>query len=141
MPSALDDDEALWALHGLAERAAPAGAIVLAGIVELPDGKRPRWQEERPAATLLDADPQRTAEVLAALGNPTRLRLLLAVLDGKTTVQDLATSEGIGTTGQVYHHLRQLTATGWLRRTGGNGYEVPVPRVVPLLGAILSAQT
>ena len=70
-----------------------------------------------------------------------RLRLLLAVLGGTATVHDLASIDGIGTKGQVYHHLRQLTGAGWLRRTGGNVYEVPMPRVVPLLGAILCAQT
>jgi hypothetical protein len=54
-------------------------------------------------------------------------------------VQDLTGLDGVGTSGQVYHHLRLLTAAGWVRAQGGGRYEVPVARTVPLLGALLAA--
>lgn len=47
--------------------------------------------------------------------------------------------EGTGTSGQVYHHLRQLVATGWLRARGAR-YEVPAERVVPLLAIVVGAR-
>jgi predicted transcriptional regulator len=45
---------------------------------------------------------------------------------------------GVGTTGQIYHHLRQLTSAGWLRTTSRGQYAVTPERVVPLL-AVLAA--
>jgi hypothetical protein len=47
-----------------------------------------------------------------------RLRLLLAVLRGATGPAELAEVPGIGTSGQIYHHIRTLTAAGWLRASG-----------------------
>ena len=40
----------------------------------------------------------------------------------------------------IYHHLRTLTAAGWLQSTGRGRYEVPVVRIVPLLVLILAAR-
>ncbi len=132
---------ALWAVEALANHAEPPGAVLLAGSVDLPNGQLARWQETRSTEWLLDADLREIAEALAALGNPVRLRLLREVINGRTTVQELAATDGIGTTGQVYHHLRQLTAAGWVRRASGGGYEIPIARIVPLLGTILAART
>ena len=52
------------------------------------------------------------AESFAALGHAVRLRLLREILGGRRTAAELAELEGLGTTGQIYHHLRQLTAAG-----------------------------
>ena len=76
----------------------------------------------------------------AALGHPVRLRLLQQVLTGASTVHELTQIDGVGTSGQVYHHLRQLTSAGWLHAVGGGRHEVPVARVVPLLVLLLGAQ-
>ena len=53
---------------------------------------------------------------------------------------DDAATEGLGTTGQLHHHLRQLKAAGWLHQTGRGTYEVPARRVVPLLTMIQGAR-
>jgi DNA-binding transcriptional ArsR family regulator len=76
--------------------------------------------------------------VLAALGHPVRLALLKALLEGKRAKSDLERIEGLGTTGQLYHHLKALEEAGWVRTLERGVYGVPGERVVPLL-AILSA--
>ncbi len=48
--------------------------------------------------------------------------------------------DGFGTSGQLYHHLRQLVAAGWLRTAGRGRYEVPPARVVPLLVVLAACQ-
>ncbi|HMJ78438.1 MAG TPA: hypothetical protein VK507_20815 [Iamia sp.] len=138
-PPPVDDGEARWALDALVARVEPPGAVLLVGAVTLADGRVARWQETRGTAALVDGEEGVAAEALAALGSPIRLRLLLRVLAGAGTVQELTSTEGIGTSGQVYHHLRQLTAAGWVRSRGGGAYEVPTARIVPLLGALLVA--
>ena len=75
---------------------------------------------------------------LAALGNPVRLTLLQEITRGRATVSALSEVDGLGTSGQIYHHLRQLTAEGWLHTPTRGTFAVPPPRVVALL-AILEA--
>lgn len=136
--------EQFWALNRLREEAVrhelPGGAAMLVGSVEIPGGGRAEWQEGISAGQLFEEDWTELADVLAALGNPVRLRLMRALLDGHTTVAQLVELDGVGTTGQIYHHLRQLTAAGWLRGVGRGQYEVPVARIVPLLVTLLAAR-
>ncbi|MFF3019595.1 ArsR/SmtB family transcription factor [Streptomyces sp. NPDC057939] len=135
-----------WALEGwkarLAEAgdAAGAGGVLFTGAVTLPTGERYEWQQAAVTEDVLDpgAEAGRTADSLAALGNPVRLRLLREILAGRRTAAELTALDGVGTSGQVYHHLRQLTAAGWLHTTGRGRHEVPAGRVVPLL-VLLSA--
>jgi hypothetical protein len=90
---------------------------------------------------LADADDMtQFTDVLAALAQPVRLRLLLAVLNGRHTSAELGQIDGSGTTGQLYHHLRQLVAAGWLRSAGRGQYQIPPERVIPLLVALAAAR-
>ncbi len=89
---------------------------------------------------LLEADWDTAAEPLAALGHPVRLAVLRGVLTGLHTTAELAALDRLGTTGQLYHHLRQLQAAGWLRSTGRRRYDVPATRVIPLLVILTAAQ-
>ncbi|MEE6280828.1 ArsR/SmtB family transcription factor [Georgenia sunbinii] len=134
------DSEVFWALQGLRDRVEAPGAVMLVGQVSTPDGREAQWQEGAAVGDLLADDWADAVEVLAALGHPVRLRLLHRVLSGAATVNELMATDGVGTSGQVYHHLRQLVAAGWLRAVGGGRYEVPVARVVPLLTTIVGAR-
>ncbi|MFC5213885.1 ArsR/SmtB family transcription factor [Streptomyces coerulescens] len=133
-----------WALQGfkeqLAELGAADGGVLFTGAVRLPTGKQYEWQHGTLTEGLLDVDWTETAESFAALGHPVRMRLLREVLGGRCTAAELAELEEIGTTGQIYHHLRQLTGAGWLHTTGRGRYEVPPGRVVPLLVALSAAR-
>ncbi|GAA2684250.1 helix-turn-helix domain-containing protein [Streptomyces lunalinharesii] len=135
--------EALWALNGLKEQLAGLGAVnggvLFAGAVRTPAGLRYEWQYGLPTDTVMDGDWSAAAESFAALGQPVRLRLLREILGGRCTAAELTGLDGTGTTGQIYHHLRQLTAAGWLRTAVRGRYEVPVERVVPLLVMLTAA--
>ncbi|MEU3059082.1 winged helix-turn-helix domain-containing protein [Streptomyces subrutilus] len=137
----------------LAGLGAEAGGVLFTGTVTLPTGERYEWQQAALTGPLLARDgagdggededgggADRTADSLAALGSPVRLRLLREILAGRRTAAELTALDGVGTSGQVYHHLRQLTAAGWLHAAGRGRHEVPGARVVPLL-VLLSAAT
>ena len=137
---AVPDPETFWVLDGL--RARGGEGVVFAGDVHTAAGPV-AWQYGVPADALLDTDEggvegdvEGAAGRLAALGHPVRLRLLLAVLRGATGPAELAEEPGIGTSGQIYHHIRTLTAAGWLRASGRGQVQVPAERVVPLLVAL-----
>jgi hypothetical protein len=131
--SVVADDEELWVLAGLQERVGDDGTVVYAGTVELPGGERYVWQQAAQVATLLETDPDDLVPAIAALGHRVRLMLVQAVLAGRRTVAELEALESLGTTGQLYHHLRQLVAAGWLQNAGRGRYAVPGDRVVALL--------
>ncbi|HEY8481946.1 MAG TPA: ArsR family transcriptional regulator [Spirillospora sp.] len=130
--------ETLWALYGLKDRVDDPGAVLFTGSVTLPPGEHYEWQEGHLTGELLADDWSQAADTLAALAHPVRLLLLREILHGARTTAELAAHEQLGTTGQLYHHLRQLVAAGWLRTTARGRYSVPGERVVPLL-AVLAA--
>lgn len=126
-------------LDRIRAEAPEGGGVGFAGSLALPSGRRVEWQMGHPATGLLESDWSDIAPALAALGHPVRLRLLNAVLGGTRETAGLAATLGDGTTGQLHHHLRELTATGWLRAERRGRYDVPADRVVPLLVAIAAA--
>lgn len=138
------DPDAFWALAGLRERVAAdsesaEGAVMLVGSVALPDGTA-EWQQGASAGGLLETDWSEMAAALAALAHPVRLELVRRILNGTHATAELASLEGLGTTGQLHHHLRQLVSAGWVRQSGRGSYEVPAARVVPVLVVVLAAQ-
>ncbi|SCG76003.1 ArsR/SmtB family transcription factor [Micromonospora coxensis] len=135
------DAGTFWALEGLRDRIDDdaTGAVLYTGIVRLA-GRRFEWQYGRSVDDTLDSDWSEVAASLAALAHPVRLRLLREILGGREATAALAELDGLGTTGQLHHHLRQLTAAGWLRSTGRGRYAVPAERVVPLLAVLTAAR-
>ena len=132
---------ALWALEGLRARAPEGGAVLYTGTVDLPTGGIVQWQYALPAVVVFKQDWSDQAAVLTALGHPVRLQILRGVLHGTNTVAALVESLETGTSGQMYHHLKELTATGWLASERRGVYEVPAARIVPLLAILLAAGT
>lgn len=124
--------DAFWALNGLKERVDAPGGILFAGGVTVAAGPVD-WQITLTTDDLMERDWAPNAASLAALGHPVRLSLLHALLGGATTVAELGAGEGVGTTGQLYHHLGQLVAAGWLLSAGRGVYSIPPERIVPLL--------
>jgi hypothetical protein len=129
-----------WALEELKEHVAEPGAVLFTGTVTLPTGEHYEWQIGRTTESLLADDWAPDADALAALAQPMRLLLVHQVLLGVRTTAELGDLEQLGTTGQLYHHLRQLVAAGWLRSTARGQYAVPAERVVPLLTILAAAR-
>jgi len=136
-----DSSDVFWALNALKAQVPAPGAVLYTGSVTLPGGGAADWQYALTTEDLLARDWSRpgTTSALAALGHPVRLRLLQAIATGTVAVADLTAVEGVGTTGQVYHHVNQLIAAGWVYSTARGHYGIPPERVVPLLVVILAA--
>lgn len=137
-PPAVGTDT-FWILDGLEERYGRR-AVAYAGSVSV-DGAPVRWQLTHDSIKLFELDWTTLAPALGALGHPVRLRILQVIARGEAaTAADLANTPSLGSTGQIYHHLRQLVAAGWLRATTKGRHEVPAERLIPLL-VILGAST
>jgi hypothetical protein len=127
-PAATDDP--LWFVNELGRRA--PGAVMMAGAVDTAAGPV-RWQYGLMADGLLSEDWSDLAHPLEALGHPARIELVRQVMRGAHTTAELLQLEHLASSGQLYHHLRQLVTAGWLVSPRRGYYEVPAARVVPLL--------
>lgn len=120
----------LWFVNTLGRHA--PGVVMMAGAVEVPAGPV-RWQYGLQAADLLASDWGELARPIEALGHPVRLELVRRILGGTQTTAELLELDQFASSGQLYHHLRQLVSAGWLASPRRGHYEVPVARIVPLL--------
>lgn len=93
------------------------------------------WRLDAPGTSLTGGDWAVLAPRLAALGHPARLAILRAVLGGACETAALMQAAGASTSGQLYHHLRELMAAGWLTAPRRGVYTIPADRVGPLLAA------
>jgi DNA-binding transcriptional ArsR family regulator len=113
-----------------------SGAVGYEGDVRLHG--RVAWTIRYSPASVLDLPAAPTAEVLAALGHPVRLALVRRLLMGPASAADLQDAAELSSTGQVYHHLRALTAARVVEQDG-RSFRVPTTGVVPVLTMILAA--
>ena len=114
------------------------GSVLYAGAATVAGGSY-LWQMERPVPGLLTVDDDLIARTVTAIASPTRIRLLKAVLGGAHETHQLQAALGEVSTGQLYHHLKELTATGLVVQPARGRYEIAAHAVVPLLAMIAAA--
>lgn len=127
-----------WILEGLRTQAGgQGGAVAYAGVLS---DESVQWQYQRPVDHVLALDFADSAAQLAAIGSPVRMQILQAVLAGTDSVARLSDLPDMGSSGQLYHHLNQLTGAGWLVSPRRGRWEVPAERIIPLLTIVLATQ-
>jgi DNA gyrase subunit B len=100
-----------------------------------------KWEaQEQQVSSLLNLDGEKMAKILSALGNKQRLDILRSVLKGPVSGTDLVEQLGMGTTGQLYHHIKALTGADLLiQEERGGEYSLPAHRVLPVLLLLAAA--
>ena len=118
-----------------------SGSVVFSGKGTMPGAGSVTWQEELPVAGVLASGWADAAGALTALGHPVRLELIRRMLAGARTTHELAEIADLGTSGQLYHHLRELQAAGLVVQRRRNDYAVPAERVIPCLILVAAAKS
>ncbi|WP_284642906.1 ArsR family transcriptional regulator [Paenibacillus silviterrae] len=111
-----------------------AGTIYYSGHIR--DEERSyRWDpQERQIRQLLELDGEKAAKVLAAISHKQRLDILKSVMVQPLTGSELVERLQMGTTGQLYHHMKALLGAGLLvQEDRGGKYSLPPHRSLPLL--------
>lgn len=139
VPAEVPEGDQFWALNMLKGMVGEPGMVLFTGTVTPTEGEHFDWQEGKLMDQLLAQDWSELSANLAALAHPVRLSLVQDVLTGRRTASELSADGRFGTSGQLYHHLRQLVSAGWLKSTGRGHYSVPPQRVVPLLVILMGA--
>jgi DNA-binding transcriptional ArsR family regulator len=114
------------------------GAVAYAGSASSGEGEV-LWAGEHGLPDIWDLEPIGLARVMAALGHPTRLALVRALLVGARTSQELQAVIGSESAGQLYHHLKDLLAAGVVDQAGRSLYRISTARIVPLLVILAAA--
>lgn len=89
------------------------------------EGKPHTWWSIRydEAVTRLLTNPDyKVAQILSVLGSEVRLAILRLLLDAPKTAAEIVAELGFKTTGQAYHHLRELERAGYVRQREGGRY-------------------
>lgn len=138
-PTALLGGIAPLVQHLNADEEVGDGLILYGGAGPWSDGPlawemRHRWADVRATAPGDGA-----AQVLAALGNAVRLRIVSALLDGTRTTAELAELLDQPSPGQLFHHLRELLAAGIVHQPVRATYALRRQDVVPLLTVLAAA--
>lgn len=96
---------------------------------------RYKWEpQERRVSRLLALDGGKAAKVLSALGHKQRIDILRAVLQEPLTGAEIVDRLGMGTTGQLYHHIKALQGADLLtQEERGGAYAFPEHRALPFL--------
>lgn len=97
------------------------------------------WRIGYSPDAVLELSVARTTEVFAALGHPVRVQIVRALLRGPANAADLQEAAGLGSTGQVYHHLKALVSANVVEQHSRGDYRIGAEKVVPLLVSMLAA--
>lgn len=115
------------------------GRVVYSGIGPWRD-TAVAFQMERSWTDVLAVDADAIGRVIAALASPIRVRIISALVGGPAGTSDLAERVDAGTSGQLFHHLKELLAVGVVYQPQRGVYELRAQHVLPLL-AVLSASS
>ncbi|GAA4006337.1 helix-turn-helix domain-containing protein [Allokutzneria multivorans] len=79
-------------------------------------------------------------EVIAALGSPVRVAVVrLLAAEGPQPAAALQAAAGLGSTGQLYHHLKALTGARIVEQDGRGSYRLRPQATVPVLIVLAAA--
>lgn len=115
------------------------GVVISRGLIRSHTGASELlWETSIAVESLLAADTDEPARLLAAIGHPQRLAIVKLLLDGSTTAATLVTNLELGTTGAAYHHLNVLQGAGLVTQAARGVFDLVPDRAGSIL-AILAA--
>ena len=98
------------------------------------DGQLLRWEpKERQVEQLLSIGNEKISKILSALGSKPRLDILTSILNESLTGAEIVEKLSLGTTGQLYHHLKALQGADLVSQDKSGRYTLPDHRKFPLL--------
>ena len=98
-----------------------------------------RWLlNEEPIEKILASNVEHHVRQLAAIGHHQRLAILMMLLAGPASANDVVTELAFGTTGAAYHHLNVLQSAGLVQQKQRGTFSL-IPQQVPVLLIIIAA--
>ncbi|WP_166238998.1 ATP-binding protein [Paenibacillus turpanensis] len=114
-------------------KSAGLGTLYYSGQVQIQDTTLRCEPQEKQVTELLTLHSDKAAKALSALAHKQRLDIIRAVLVEPLTGAELVEKLQMGTTGQLYHHVKALLGADLLHQEDGGRYAVPRKRAFSLL--------
>jgi ArsR family transcriptional regulator len=115
------------------------GMLSYRGVAQLAR-QRYQFQRQHALSIVFDASPEPLAQLFAALASPHRIVILRTLWDGPRSSQSLQEAVGMSSTGQLYHHLKELLAAGLIIQRGGRDYTLaPAKRMLICLALAIAS--
>ncbi|MFD0710905.1 ArsR family transcriptional regulator [Paenibacillus sp. GCM10027626] len=97
-------------------------------------GQLLHWEpKERQIESLLNMSNEKISKILAALGSKPRLDIITAIMTESLTGAELVEKLQMGTTGQLYHHMKALQGADLITQNKNGRYTLSDHRKLPLL--------
>lgn len=122
----------------LEERETLQGVLSCEGSVQFAE-QDVRWRQRLALQPIFAASPELLAQLFAALSSPHRVIILRTLCEGPRTSQQLQELLGMGSAGQLYHHLKELLAAGLILQRGRSAYTIEPAKVIPVCLALMMA--
>ncbi|MBY6365271.1 ArsR/SmtB family transcription factor [Rhodococcoides corynebacterioides] len=113
------------------------GAVGYSGDVHLAGDVS--WSISYSPDGVLGLPPERSVEVLAALGHPVRFAIVRALLRGPMSATALQDTVDASSAGRLYHHLKALTGARIVDQHARGDYRLAPSTVVPALVLMLAS--
>ncbi|GAA2842147.1 winged helix-turn-helix domain-containing protein [Crossiella cryophila] len=128
------------ALEGIAEQVLADTGGVVSYQGRLTEPGELDWTITLPVSTVLGLPDGPRLEVLAALGHPVRAKVVRVLAQhGPQGAAELQAAAEVGSTGQLYHHLKPLTTSGLVDQDGRGRYRLRATAMVPVLILLAAA--
>ena len=125
-------------LWNTADGSDPDGTVVYAGAGPWTGGTV-AWQIGRGWADIRETGADAIASLFGALANPHRIRILRALVTGPLSTGELGQRLDQPSSGQLFHHLKELLAAGVIHQPERGTYAIRREDAIPLLAALSSA--
>ena len=122
----------------LEERETLQGVLSCEGSVQFAE-QDVRWRQRLALQPIFAASPELLAQLFAALSSPHRVIILRTLCEGPRTSQQLQELLGMGSAGQLYHHLKELLTAGLILQRGRSAYTIEPAKVIPVCLALMMA--
>ncbi len=114
------------------------GTLSYAGSIQI--GEHPyRFRQTLTVLSIFEAAPELLAPIFAALSSPHRIIILRTLCERVCTAQQLQEVLGMGSSGQLYHHLKELLAAGLITQRERSAYTIDPAKVIPVCVALMVA--
>jgi DNA-binding transcriptional ArsR family regulator len=97
------------------------------------------WQIIRGWTDVLAETGERSAVLFGAMASPSRLRIVVELIGGEVTTAELARRLDQPSTGQMFHHLKELLAAGVIYQPVRGTYAIRREHAVPVLTMLCAA--
>ncbi|TYS41898.1 ArsR family transcriptional regulator [Bacillus infantis] len=115
-------------------------SISYSGTITTDEGRRKWKPASKTLGEVLAPDSGGLANILSSLGHKQRIEIIKSLLQEPKNAAELVRELEMGTTGQLYHHMKPLLHAGIIeQKERGGSYSITADKILPILLQLAAA--